>query len=280
MDIVQALGRAAFEKYIVLEDFHYLPLEAQKDFAVSLKAFHENSKLCFIVVGVWLEENRLTVYNGDLTGRVVGIDADGWTADELMKVVAHGERLLNVQFAPKFAEDIIRIAQSSVAILQECCNRACKSSHVFQTQDTRADVGTGLDTDGLVKAVVDEQGGRYSQFISQFADGFQHSTLEMFRWLLYTVLTASAQDLKAGLSLTRITSLLNERHPNAPLNTGNITQALQSSANLQVTKEIKPIILDYDTTNHRLNVVDRGFPIWLTHQDKGALAENLGLPPA
>ena len=48
------------------------------------------------------------------------------------------------------------------------------------------------------------------------------------------------------------------------LNPGNITQALQSTASLQVKKDIKPIILDYDQTNVRLNVVDKSFfLIWL-----------------
>ncbi|MGD1080328.1 MAG: hypothetical protein ABR881_18560 [Candidatus Sulfotelmatobacter sp.] len=60
-DVIAALESIKFNKYIVLEDFHYLPLETQKDFAVALKAFHEASKLCFIVIGVWLEENRLLV---------------------------------------------------------------------------------------------------------------------------------------------------------------------------------------------------------------------------
>jgi hypothetical protein len=78
-DVIAALESIQFTKYIVLEDFHYLPLETQKDFAVALKAFHEASKLCFIIIGVWLEENRLIVYNGDLTGRVVSINADTWT---------------------------------------------------------------------------------------------------------------------------------------------------------------------------------------------------------
>ena len=38
-DIIQAL--VGFNRYIVLEDFHYLPIDTQKDFSVSLKAFHE-----------------------------------------------------------------------------------------------------------------------------------------------------------------------------------------------------------------------------------------------
>lgn len=38
-EVISALS--GFNRFIVLEDFHYLSIETQKDFAVALKAFHE-----------------------------------------------------------------------------------------------------------------------------------------------------------------------------------------------------------------------------------------------
>ena len=55
-DVIAALKSIHFTKFIVLEDFHYLPLPTQQDFAVALKAFHEASDFCFIVIGVWLKK--------------------------------------------------------------------------------------------------------------------------------------------------------------------------------------------------------------------------------
>lgn len=75
-DIIDALQAANCPQFVVLEDFHYLPEDTQRDFAVALKAFHEDSKYSFIVVGVWRDQNRLVQQNGDLTGRLVAIDAD------------------------------------------------------------------------------------------------------------------------------------------------------------------------------------------------------------
>jgi hypothetical protein len=54
--------------------------------------------------------------------------------------------------------------------------------------------------------------------------------------------------------------------------------ALQSVGSLQVKKDIKPIVLDYDQTNLRLNVVDRSFLIWLDNQSTLELLELAGLP--
>ncbi|AEO40437.1 hypothetical protein XACM_0127 [Xanthomonas euvesicatoria pv. citrumelo F1] len=100
----------------------------------------------------------------------------------------------------------------------------------------------------------------------------------MYRWILYPVLTAEISELQKGLRLNLITKTLQAKHPNATdLNPGNVTQALQSTAALQVKKSVKPIILDYDQTNLRLRVVDSGFLIWLNKQDRSELLEMIGL---
>ena len=73
--------------------------------------------------------------------------------------------------------------------------------------------------------------------------------------------------------------ILRKHHPErSTLNLGNLTQALQATASLQVKKDIKPIVLDYDQTNLRLNVVDRGFLIWIDNQIRGELLELADLP--
>lgn len=137
-DLVAALKQISFDKYIVLEDFHYLPQETQESYAFFLKTIHERSKLCFIIVAVWREENRLIVFNGDLSGRIVSVDADAWTPEELMKVIEDGEKILNIRFQNKFKDDLIKLSLGSVYIVQDCCLRACKSAEVFETEKTTA----------------------------------------------------------------------------------------------------------------------------------------------
>ncbi|WP_110634146.1 hypothetical protein [Salinicola salarius] len=277
-DIISALEGIGFSKFIVLEDFHYLPVETQRDFSVALKAFHENSKICFIVIGVWLEENRLSVYNGDLTGRVLSIDADKWESDELKCVVEDGAALLNVEFSEQFLADLLDSCFKSVHVVQEACHRCCIASGVLETKTEAVVVGEGLDAREIVREVVNQQSGRFNSFITQFADGFQATELEMHRWLLHPVLTSSPDDLGKGLRQKDIRDHLRQHHPRADsLNQGNVTQALQSAAALQIKKDIKPMVLDYDQTNLRLNVVDRSFLIWLDNQDRDELLAIAGL---
>jgi len=277
-DIIKALNQ--FKQFIVLEDFHYLPLETQKDFAIALKAFHEQSSLCFIIIGVWLEENRLTVYNGDLTGRVIGINADQWSDEQLNNVISAGEALLNISFATSFKESLLGSCFDSVSIVQEACYIACKNENINSTNiKYQEDVGANADVKDIILKVVSQQTGRYNSFITNFSVGFQSSELEMYKWLLYPVLTSTSQDLESGLRYNNITKILKENHPKGKdLNPGNITQALLNIASLQVQKGITPIVLDYDQTNLRLNVVDRGFLIWRDNQDLNATLGMAGLP--
>jgi hypothetical protein len=278
-DIIAALNQIRFQAYIVLEDFHYLPDETQRDFAVALKAFHEGSSFCFIVVGVWLDENRLIQHNGDLTGRVIAVNADEWQHQELDAVITAGEKLLNIEFDSAFRNGLIGSCFESVSVVQEACFRVCENAGVGGKLADRRTVGHGDDATAVIRDVVDTQSARYNSFIQNFADGFMETALEMYRWLLLPVLEAKPKDLEAGLSYGHISREISANHPAGKINPGNVTQALQSTASLQVSKlGIKPIILDYDQSTRKLNVVDRGFLIWVGHQDKRELLAAAGLP--
>ncbi|MEH1889773.1 MAG: hypothetical protein V7K92_10060 [Nostoc sp.] len=265
-----------FQKYIVLEDCHYLDIDIQRDFAVVLKAFHEASKFCFIIIGVWLEENRLIVDNGDLTGRVIAVDADKWTYKELMQVIDEGAKLLNISLTENFKTTVIKESYGSVYIVQEVCSQACDQEQVKETQSQFRTIGDKLYVHHLIKSVVNQQNGRYMSFINQFSEGFQDTQLEMYKWILYPILSLKLKELQQGLTYARIREELQSRHPHGKnLNPGNLTQALKSTSSLQVKKGIKPIIIDYDQTNRRLNVVDRGFLIWLANQNIPELLETV-----
>jgi hypothetical protein len=277
-DIIRALESINFCKYIVIEDFHYLTAEVQRDFAIALKAYHEGSSFCFMIIGVWREEDRLSVHNGDLAGRVISIDADKWENEELQQVIQAGADLLNISFDPNFVKVLLGQCYGSVYIVQEACRKACVDEGVLKTQDRLTIIGRNLDANEVVRGVVAQQNGRYTQFITQFSEGFQETQLEMFKWLIYPILHATAEKLDEGFRYRELREALETVHPlGKKLNAGNLTQALQSTAALQVKKNITPIILDYDQTDRRLDIVDRGFISWFINQTRSELVELANL---
>lgn len=280
-DIIRAVNELDFKKYIVLEDFHYLPDETQKDFSFALKTFHEKSNISFIIVGVWREENRLIGFNGDLTDRVLSVDVDTWSSDSLSDVITEGGTLLNVDFDEKFTEQLLERCFDSVHLVQEVCRRACRDANVTATKDERQIVGLDVDTASLVADVVEEQAGRYRGFLQRFADGFQETDLQMPKWIIYAILCCDVGEWEKGVRLRRLSKFIKKAHPRGnDLNNGNITQILNSATSLQNKKGVRPLVIDYDSANTSLHVVDKGFLIWLSSQDMDDLLDDLELPEA
>lgn len=278
-DVIAALKSINFKKIIVLEDFHYMPFETQRDFSIALKAFHETSSIIFVIVGVWLEDNRLIVYNGDLTGRIISVNADKWQDSELEMAIDKGGLLLNIDFDPTFKADVVTHCLNSIYLVQEACRRACIECGISETQQTKRTIGAGLDGKDIIAKIVNDQSARYNSFLINFSDGFQDTELQMHKWILYPVLSSTISELELGLKFKDIRAILQSVHPRGEkLNPGNVTQSLQSTASLQIKKNIMPIILDYDQTNRKLNVVDKGFLIWLQHQDIKDSKDDLELP--
>lgn len=277
-DLVSALNQINFTKFIVLEDFHYLPHETQEQYSFFLKTIHERSAICFVIVAVWREKNRLILFNGDLAGRVVSVDADEWKQSELEKVVTDGAALLNVTFPEGFAAQVSANSLGSVYIVQEVCRRICEENHIVETQSLNKKLVVSPDASSIISKVVDESGPRYRAFLTSFSGGFQDTQLEMYRWLLYPILTSKTKELEKGIKYRFIRETLERMHPKGKeLNAGNVTQALQSVPALQAKKNIKPFVLDYDQSELTLSVVDRGFLIWLSAQSVPELLSELGL---
>lgn len=276
-DIIKALDSLEFKKYIVIEDFHYLKDETQVDFAIELKAFHENSKLTFIIVGVWLEENRLIALNGDLSGRVKSVNADEWTDDNLLQLISIGEQLLNVSIADEEKRKLIEKSLNNVYVVQEVCYELCIENNIKEQSDSTIELNC-VKIEQIISKVISQHSGRYNNLITNISEGFQATELEMHKWIMYAILKSNIEKLENGLKRSEINVLLQAEHPRKQeLNPGNLTQALKSIASLQVKKNTIPIIIDYDSSNLKLNVVDKGFLIWLSDQNIEELIQEIGL---
>jgi hypothetical protein len=164
-------------------------------------------------------------------------------------------------------------------VVQESCYKACKLHDVHSTKEQTFHFPNTLDAQKLVAEVIQEQSARYSSFVTNIAACFGETQLEMYKWPLYPVLTSTIEELTAGVTYRQIRNRIESKHPQGnSLNPGNLTQALQSVPALQAKKNIKPFVLDYDRSNSRLSVVDKGFLIWLAAQDRKSLLEMVGLP--
>lgn len=90
-DISELLGKANIKKTIILENFHYLDDERQRQLSFDLRTFQELG-IRFVILGVWREKNRLAQFNGDLVDRVIEIPVEPWLQADFFRVAEKGEQ--------------------------------------------------------------------------------------------------------------------------------------------------------------------------------------------
>lgn len=275
-DIVRVLTEDGFKKYIVIEDFHYLAEELQMLFAFDLKVFHETSPYVFIIIGVWMESDRLTVYNGDLTGRITNINVDVWDTSNLKQVIENGKPLLNIDFPDEVENLIVNLSQDNVGLLQEICYRLCEKYEIWQTQEENRTIGTTNEASEIAKKIADDQSSRYKNFITKFSEGLSVTELEMYKWIIYAVLNSTPDDLRKGISSGRLFNIIKPKHPKTDtLQQNNLNQALERVQTVQGKHKLQPLILDF--SNGELFVVDANFLVFVTTQETSELLKLINI---
>lgn len=275
-DVIRALSAANCSKYIILEDFHYLPEETQLNFAFALKAFHEISEYTFIIVGVWRNRESISMQNGDLEGRIITVDADKWTRSELLEVIHKGEQLMNIKIDPEFKDALVDSCFGSVFVVQEACAKVCDQSRVFNTQ---ADVVfVRGDVSEIVKNVISSNSSRYIGFIDRFSKGIRTRKLSLNKWVLRAVIEAGADKAEKGISLKELRQVIGSKHPSGETIASPLQSVLKNTLKVQVNNGIKPIVLEYDRRARHLSVVDKTFLIWMRYADYSEVMEQIGFP--
>ena len=116
--VADLLQRVRSRKWIILENFHYLNDDIQKQFAFDLRAFQELG-VRFVILGVWREKNRMAQFNGDLLDRVIEVPVEPWKKDDFRREVKAGAEHLSIVVADAIVEQAIESSFSSIGVFQE-----------------------------------------------------------------------------------------------------------------------------------------------------------------
>ncbi|WP_337914390.1 hypothetical protein [Vibrio cholerae] len=277
-DVISALKEIDFNKYIVLEDFHYLRVDTQVDFSIALKAYHEESPLCFIIIGVWLEDDRLTTFNGDLAGRIVSINADEWLDENIDELFAVSEALLNISFSNGFKESVKQKCNGSIFLVQQLCMKVCETHGISKTQQELTEVAKNIDITEEIKSVLNMHTGRFTKFLMDFSSGFQPTELELYKWILFALITIDEKYLLEGLPIQALKRQIQLAHPKkSEVSLKKLSGALNKAVDLQLANRTKPIVFEYDSNRSRVKVVDKSFLLWKQFQELPELLAYIDL---
>ncbi|HEY7647165.1 MAG TPA: hypothetical protein VH858_19135 [Hyphomicrobiales bacterium] len=116
--IARIANNSTKKRIIVLDNYHYLELEAQHKFSTAIRAF-EKFGFKFIIIGTWMNSGYMQNFNKELLGTVKEFEFSAWNSQDLQKVLETGAKHLRITFSPRVAQSLIRRSVNNIALLQD-----------------------------------------------------------------------------------------------------------------------------------------------------------------
>jgi hypothetical protein len=240
---------------IVLEDFHYFNEETRKDLSFKLKALYELG-IYVIVVGIWAEQNLLTYYNGDLSGRVEELDIS-WSDYELLEVLEKGADALNIGFSGDIATRIISSSFANVGLTQRLAERLCIEDDVLEKQAERKTLQDATKFQNAQSAIVADLHQRYTRIAEVFDRGFQDTELKVYYHLFHAITEWPTEQLVKGIPQDKLLEKLESYE--SKIRGSDLTAALSRIERLQSSRGVTPLLVSYNNNLRSISLADREF---------------------
>ncbi len=284
-DVADIINRHGNKKVVILENFHYLSEEVQKDFAYDLRTFQELI-VRFVIVGVWKESNRLSQFNGELQDRIDEIPVEPWTNEDFLRIIAKGEQELNIKFATTIKHLCLDNSFASVGVFQELLRLTCINFGIFNRGDNAF-----IDSEDSFNKALAEKTNDYSERhlknLEAIASGNNTQVQKdkplpffMHYYIVTDILSQGYDAIKNGgmTKLCMMHSIKQKHHRSNDLRGGHLTTALKGLVELQSNKSINPPVIAYDATSKKIKVVDSTFYFFLKNADLDDVIDEITNP--
>lgn len=286
-DISEILRQINFTKLIILENFHYLDDDIQKEFAYDLRSFQEMG-IRFIILGVWREKNKMVQFNGDLLDRIEEIPVEPWFEEDFIKVAKKGAEKLSIAFPNELLNQCHEISFRSIGVLQEILKEICISAGILGKQKNLIHIPCNPHLQNALRKKAEDYLVRHQRALEAIASGNSNSStssqeglLPLFLpyYLIRVILESGYEGLANGMKRAVLQTKIQDIHhrPN-DVRASDMSNLLYNLAKLQNNKTISPPIIDYDRNTKYLQIVDSTFYFFLKNADLSEILQELPSP--
>jgi hypothetical protein len=283
--IAELLQTVHCNKFVILENFHYLNDEVQRQFAFDLRAFQELGVL-FVILGVWREKNRMAQFNGDLLDRVIEIPVEPWLEKDFLLVAAKGCDQLNIDVHSPLIKGAIDASFSSIGVFQELMKGICIEAGVMFYERHKKSISDPKFLQSAIETKTQDYSARHQRALEAISAGHAAggakndlAPLYLPYYLVRVILEHGFAGIKDGMQRTFMHEEIKKNHHRGDdVRSSDITNLLSGLANLQSVKSISPPIIDYDQQNRTLQVVDSTFYFFIKHVNAKEVFESIPNP--
>ena len=286
-DIAELLKTVNFKKKIVLENFHYLAEEKQRQLSFDLRSFQEMG-IIFVVLGVWRQKDKLRIYCPDLTDRVVDIAVEPWTEEEFRRVSIEGAQHLKADFAPEVIQQCIENSFGSVGVFQELVKYTCIAAEVLEQKSATQKITSVAYADKAIKDKAEQYCATHQQALELISSGNvthtkdkEKTPLHLPYYLVCAILEMGYAGLAHGASRSDITDRIKQHHHRKDdVRASDMSNLLHNLSTLQHKKGINPPLIDYDIGKRQMYAIDSTFFFFLRNCNLELVKEELPSPIA
>jgi hypothetical protein len=129
---------------LVIDDFHYLPMEARTTFLRNIKGpVFDGLKL--ILLSVTHRGLDAVKAEGELQGRVTSVMMPEWSLEDLKQIAEKGFTALNIDCPPSISNRLAQEAQNSPFLMQRLCWEVCAGIGVDERPKSRVAISGSYD---------------------------------------------------------------------------------------------------------------------------------------
>lgn len=282
-DISELLIKSNSDKFIILENFHYLSIDVQEALAYDLRIFQDHH-IVFIILGIWREANRLAQFNGDLLDRITEVPVEPWDTDDFYRVINTGAPLLNVDFS-NVRDTIISESFDSVGVVQEICKLCCLNAGVTETADALVTI-TNAHLDLALSQKAKDYGARHIRNFESFVDIRVRTSTQSGKpslaypyYFIKLLLTKKFEEIEKGLSRAVLLEEIRQIHHRPDdVRSSDLGAFLHNITQHQIGKKIQPPFVDYDRGGKVMKIIDSSLYFFLRNCDREEILADIPNP--
>jgi hypothetical protein len=283
-DISELLRTTKSNRAIILENFHYLDDNKQRQLAFDLRTFQELG-IRFVILGVWREKNRLAQFNGDLVDRVHEVPVEPWLRLDFERVARKGEAELRIKFSVEILHACLEASFSSIGVFQELLKQTCIAAGVRETQTSIVEINNKEFFRTAAEGKAYDYATRHERTLEAIAagnsGGGRGGSIPLFLpyYLVRVICEGGYEGLANGMRRATIHERIQAIHHRPDdVRASDMSNLLHKLAAMQADKNISPLIIDYDQSSRLLQVVDSTFYFFLKNGDLAQFLTTLPNP--
>jgi len=258
---------------LVIDDFHYLPIELQGNIVRALKQLIFDG-LPVVIIAIPHRRYDAMKVERELTGRIMPINIPVWSNDELQFIPNAGFSLLGYNVDP---EDTLRLADESIGsphLMQDFCRTICNLKDLRQSSQLRELTLSKNEIETTFRNVAETMGRPMFEKLArgprQRTDRVQRELTDGRKVDIYQLVLQALANLKPGLTSLEyedIRASIRDVAAKPIPQLHEVARVLKHMSTIASSDRSSTPVIDFDESDKKLHITDPFFAFYLRWGD-------------